>query len=654
MRARKARHRRGTLIVAISVARSRCSLPASPSPTSSAPPTGPTRRPTPRSSAAPAARSRPSARSSAPSTRRSPARPGSSARRCRARSCASTGSDKKLSKNKSIKALNKSIKKARKKGYKLRQSQPPIKLKKKKAKKLRELQPQAAAAVHVQVDPGGGHRRSQQRPHRDHARALHGAEVALQADQRPGLRPVQDHQRQEPGRRGLLRLPVPLPERPEPDRGPRPRADQHPGPAAAAPRPPRHSRTPGRASAATCRSRAPASTPDDVTIDAGNVASGDGAPIGSVKDVGIRADRADGFVIDNIKVRHAREHDIYVIETDGSHLNRFKVAVRRRVRPAHLRRRPLADRELRWLGRRRLGPLSRRQRRPRRGRARRTSAATAPSFATATCTTARSASRVPTATPSGSTTTTSTTTRWASRPTSSPRPATPASRRTPTCSRTTTSTRTTSTPTCPQCAPGRSPGPNGPSQGCSDVVPTVPVPVGTGMWIAGGNAQRGPQQPLLGQLAPRRDALPGPRPVRLRRPEQPGGGLRPDGDRAGDLVPQPVLRQQDGRGAGRQRPAQRPGLLVGPGRHLSRPDAQHRQLLVQQHRPGRHGRERHRASLAERRRRRTTCRPTAPTARRWAPERAGRRGIYCAARFPRETRAARGSRPRQSRSEPSR
>ena len=49
------------------------------------------------------------------------------------------GSDKKLSKNKSMKALNKDIKKARKKGYKLRESQPAIKLKKKEAKKLRKF-----------------------------------------------------------------------------------------------------------------------------------------------------------------------------------------------------------------------------------------------------------------------------------------------------------------------------------------------------------------------------------------------------------------------------------------------------------------------------------------------------------------------------------
>jgi hypothetical protein len=63
---------------------------------------------------------------------------------------------------------------------------------------------------------------------------------------------------------------------------------------------------------------------DDVVIDAGNVASGNGPPIDSAKDVGIRADRADGLVLRNVLVRHAAEHDIYVIETDGYLLDRFK------------------------------------------------------------------------------------------------------------------------------------------------------------------------------------------------------------------------------------------------------------------------------------------------------------------------------------------
>jgi hypothetical protein len=64
---------------------------------------------------------------------------------------------------------------------------------------------------------------------------------------------------------------------------------------------------------------------DDVVIDAGNVASGNNGPADAVKDVGIRVDRADGFVLRDVTVRHAREHDVYVLESDGYLLDRFKV-----------------------------------------------------------------------------------------------------------------------------------------------------------------------------------------------------------------------------------------------------------------------------------------------------------------------------------------
>ena len=64
---------------------------------------------------------------------------------------------------------------------------------------------------------------------------------------------------------------------------------------------------------------------DDVVVDAGRVESGNGPPSNPVKDVGIRADRADGFVLRNMTFRHAREDGIYVIETDGYMLDRFKV-----------------------------------------------------------------------------------------------------------------------------------------------------------------------------------------------------------------------------------------------------------------------------------------------------------------------------------------
>lgn len=64
--------------------------------------------------------------------------------------------------------------------------------------------------------------------------------------------------------------------------------------------------------------------PDDVVIDAGRVESGNSSPIGAVKDVAIRADRADGFVLRNVNVRHAREHGIYILEVDGYRLERFR------------------------------------------------------------------------------------------------------------------------------------------------------------------------------------------------------------------------------------------------------------------------------------------------------------------------------------------
>ena len=65
---------------------------------------------------------------------------------------------------------------------------------------------------------------------------------------------------------------------------------------------------------------------DDVVIEAGDPAAGDGGPSasGHRKDVGVFADRADGFVMRKITVRHAREHDIYILETDGYLLDQFK------------------------------------------------------------------------------------------------------------------------------------------------------------------------------------------------------------------------------------------------------------------------------------------------------------------------------------------
>jgi hypothetical protein len=65
-------------------------------------------------------------------------------------------------------------------------------------------------------------------------------------------------------------------------------------------------------------------TADDVVIDAGRVESGNGAPIGPVKDVAFKVDRADGIVLRNFTTRHAKEHDVYILETDGYLMNKMK------------------------------------------------------------------------------------------------------------------------------------------------------------------------------------------------------------------------------------------------------------------------------------------------------------------------------------------
>ncbi|BBH17181.1 hypothetical protein Back2_14680 [Nocardioides baekrokdamisoli] len=65
---------------------------------------------------------------------------------------------------------------------------------------------------------------------------------------------------------------------------------------------------------------------DDVIVEAGNAAAGNGGPsaAGHAKDVALFVDRADGFVMQDMTFRHAREHDVYILETDGYLFNRFK------------------------------------------------------------------------------------------------------------------------------------------------------------------------------------------------------------------------------------------------------------------------------------------------------------------------------------------
>jgi hypothetical protein len=96
------------------------------------------------------------------------------------------------------------------------------------------------------------------------------------------------------------------------------------------PIPPRQDRhgipNPGRCLRCNLQMEGSGVSADDVVIDAGDRSKGNGGPngTGSEKDVAIRADRADGFVLRNVTVRHAGEHGIYVLETDGYVLDRFK------------------------------------------------------------------------------------------------------------------------------------------------------------------------------------------------------------------------------------------------------------------------------------------------------------------------------------------
>ncbi|HSJ18934.1 MAG TPA: right-handed parallel beta-helix repeat-containing protein [Solirubrobacterales bacterium] len=66
--------------------------------------------------------------------------------------------------------------------------------------------------------------------------------------------------------------------------------------------------------------------PEDVTIDAGNGPSANGPLAGEGKDVGIRAERADGFYLRNVTLQHAEEHGVYPVETDGYAIDRVKMA----------------------------------------------------------------------------------------------------------------------------------------------------------------------------------------------------------------------------------------------------------------------------------------------------------------------------------------
>jgi Right handed beta helix region len=231
--------------------------------------------------------------------------------------------NKKIKKNPSMKALHQSIKSARKSGYVLRPSQPPIQVGKKKAKRLSKFNRKLLMkcrydSIQDAVTDSGNNDRVVVMPGtytEPESRAKLTNDPAC-----AGLKETNDrgntgavsyrYQFQCPNDQNLIAV-----------------IGRDPG--GIPPQPPLFNRRgiPDIGPCIRCNLQIEGSgiSPDDVIVEAGDAGSGDDGPANPAKDVGIRADRADGFVARNLKVRHAKEHGFYIIETDGYLIEDFKV-----------------------------------------------------------------------------------------------------------------------------------------------------------------------------------------------------------------------------------------------------------------------------------------------------------------------------------------
>jgi hypothetical protein len=232
-------------------------------------------------------------------------------------------------------------------------------------------------------------------------------------------------------------------------------------------------------------------SPDDVVIDGGDPTLGDHSAPGPnppdySKDVGIRADRADGFVVTNLKVRHFNEHGIYIPETDGARVNRVKMAYNSEYGLlTFVGDHQLIDQCAAWgSGDSGLYP----------GAAADVGDAVPPDQrrygtelrkcdsyhnALGYSGTDGNAVWIHDNQFYGNTQGFSTDVFTA--------PGHPGYPQDSDLVEDNDFYSNNFNSYLPRCAPGQSPGPMGPTQGCSDFTPTVPVPIGTGMWIAGGN-----------------------------------------------------------------------------------------------------------------------------------------------------------------------
>lgn len=225
----------------------------------------------------------------------------------------------------SLRLLRRSIRSARADGFRLRPSQPKQRLSRRRARRLQRINQRLAErcrfdSVQAAVSAAGNHDRvvvmpglyeepeSRSQPTNDPR-----CKDMTQLDAGGAITPSFRYQASCPNDQNLVYVQG----RAVPDEPP--------------PSPPRDDRQgiPDEGPCVRCNLQIEGSgvVPEDVIVDGGKDYSGSGAeakPGDYAKHVVLRVDRADGFVVKNLLTRGAKEHGIYVEETDGYRLDTVK------------------------------------------------------------------------------------------------------------------------------------------------------------------------------------------------------------------------------------------------------------------------------------------------------------------------------------------
>ncbi len=227
----------------------------------------------------------------------------------------------------SLRALNKSLRKATKGGYKLRPSQPKKQVSDKKAKKLKRINRELAEQCeYKEIQPAvfdsGNNDRVVVMPGRykeptSRKQPINDPKCAdlTQEDSSGAETPSYRYQVTCPNDQNLIYVQGrAVPDEPPPE----PPLDDRHG-------------IPDEGPCVRCNFQIEGSgvSPADVLIDGGskykNSSKPEARPGSLDKDVVLRADRADGIVIKNLLTRAAVEHGVYIEETDGYLINRVKM-----------------------------------------------------------------------------------------------------------------------------------------------------------------------------------------------------------------------------------------------------------------------------------------------------------------------------------------